>query len=135
MNTTPTTPHRQPVGRMVTEVPAHIGAAFDELREQYRHACALPHTTDTEHAERAERIAIVSARLAGWWGVLARWTYRGSGLDHLHGRAAFVARRAERDAARFWRDTAADWRARAERRPTSDAAGALSNWDELGVTA
>lgn len=33
------------------------------------------------------------------------------------------------------RRAAAGWQARAEQRPASDAAGALSNWHELGVTA
>ncbi|WP_297651268.1 hypothetical protein [Pseudonocardia sp.] len=46
-----------------------------------------------------------------------------------------TAQYTEQDRARFWRDSAADWQARAERRPTSDAAGALSNWAELGVSA
>ncbi len=45
-----------------------------------------------------------------------------------------AAHRKAQDDARFWRETAADWQARAEHRPTSDAAGALSNWAELGVT-
>jgi hypothetical protein len=46
-----------------------------------------------------------------------------------------IARLALRDDARFWTETAADWRARAEHRPTSDAAGALSNHADLGVVA
>ena len=40
-----------------------------------------------------------------------------------------------RDDARFWREAAQDWQARADRRPTSDAAGALSNCYELEITS
>jgi hypothetical protein len=117
------------------EVPAHVLAAFVDLDTAYRTAAALPHTSDTERAIRADRLALVVARRAAWWGVLSRWTYRHSDKGAIYGRAALAARRGEIDSARFWRDTAADWRARAEHRPTSDAAGALSNWAELGVTA
>ena len=45
-----------------------------------------------------------------------------------------IAHRKAREDARFWQETAQDWQARAEHRLTSDAAGALSNWAELGVT-
>ena len=40
-----------------------------------------------------------------------------------------------RDDARFWREAAQDWQARADRRPTSDAAGALSNHHELEIAS
>jgi hypothetical protein len=96
---------------------------------------AMPHRTDAEHAARAARLALVSARRSAWWGVLARETYRDLDMHVLFGRTAVIAQLTERDRARFWRDAAADWQARAEHRPTSDAAGALSNWQELGVTA
>ena len=56
-------------------------------------------------------------------------------LQPAHERAPEIAHRKALDDARFWRDTAADWQARAaDNRPTSDAAGALSNWAGLGVT-
>ncbi len=119
--------------RLVAEIPAHIVAALDGLDAEYRAASALPHGSNVEHADRALCLARVCARRAAWWRVLARWTYW-AGLHHLHGKAVSLAASRERDRARFWRDTAQDWRARADRVPTSDAAGALSNWDELGVT-
>lgn len=117
------------------DVPAHIVAAFVDLDTAYRTAADLLHTSDAERAIRADRLALVVARRAAWWGVLSTWTYLHSDKGAVYGRAAMIARAAEWDRARFWRDTAADWRARAEQRPTSDAAGALSNWHELGVTA
>lgn len=123
-----------PVRRVVAEIPAHIVTALAELDDAYDAATRMPHTSNVEHADRALRIARVCARRAAWWRVLARWTHR-AGFHRLHGKAALTAGCKEQDRARFWRDTAADWRARADHRPTSDAAGALSNWAELGVTA
>ena len=68
--------------------------------------------------------------------MLAAWSYRhGSAVPLVYGHAAQHCASKDRDSARFWRETAADWRARAERRPTSDAAGALSNHHELEVMA
>lgn len=120
--------------RVVPDIPAHIVTALTELDVAYDLAARMPHTSNVEHADRALALARVCARRAGWWRVLACWTYRG-GFHRLHGKAALLAGHKERERARFWRDIAADWRARADHRPTSDAAGALSNWAELGVTA
>jgi hypothetical protein len=53
----------------------------------------------------------------------------------VYGHAVIIARLALRDDARFWAETGADWRARAEQRPTSDAAGGLCNHADLGVVA
>jgi hypothetical protein len=122
------------VRRVVAEIPAHIVTALAELDDAYDVAARIPSASNVEHADRALCIARVCARRAAWWRVLAVWTYR-SGFHRLHGKAALTAGTKERDRARFWRDTAAEWRARADRVPTSDAAGALSNWHELGVTA
>lgn len=123
-----TEPTRTDYLRRVTE-------AIAELDRQHSQAAAMSHSTDAEHAARAARLALICARTAAWWGVLARETYRDPKAHDLHGRAAVIARHTEKDRARFWRDAAADWTARAEHRPTSDAAGALSNWHELGVAA
>jgi hypothetical protein len=76
---------------------------------------------------------MICARRAAWWRLLSRCTSSAGPVELIFGDAAIVACYAERDQARFWRDIAADWRARAEGRPTSDAAGALMNWHELGV--
>ena len=109
-----------------------IAAAIDELDQQHRALVALPHTTDAHSAIRAARLALICARTAAWWGLLARYLSRDPQMHRLHLRAAVIAASDEKDRARFWRDTAADWQARAEHRPTSDAAGALSNWYERG---
>ena len=119
---------------MLAEVPAHIVVALAGLDDAYAVAVAMPHGGNVEHADRALAIARVCARRAAWWRVLARFTYR-AGYHRLHGKAALLAGSKETERARFWRDSAADWRARADHRPTSDAAGALSNWAELGVSA
>jgi hypothetical protein len=79
-------------------------------------------------------MALLCARRAGWWRVLLTDHRRTRALLPVHERATRTAHRKAREDFRFWRDTAADWQARAEQRPTSDAAGALSNWSELGVT-
>jgi hypothetical protein len=118
-----------------TDYVRRVAEAIEELDRQREAATAMPHRTDAEHAARAAHLALICARRAAWWGLLARDAYRDLHLHSLYGRAAVVAQHTEKDNARFWRDAAADWQARAERRPTSDAAGALSNWHELGVTA
>jgi hypothetical protein len=113
-----------------------IAAALDETDEQHRAAMALPYGTDADNAVRAARLALACARAAAWWGLLAREVARDHERMHpLFMRAAVIAAADSKGSARFWRDAAADWQARAERRPTSDAAGALSNWHELGLTA
>jgi hypothetical protein len=99
----------------------------------------MPHRGNVENAIRAERLAVLAERNARWWGVLREWTFlrtrHGHTMPRVYGRAASAAQAHEIDNARFWRDIAADWRARAEHRPTSDAAGALSNHHELGIAS
>jgi len=113
-----------------------VAAAIDACDAEQRAALDMPRHTDWENVARASRLALICARTAGWWRVLARETYR---YPHPHsrlfGQAVISAEHTERDRARFWRESAQDWQARAECRPTSDAAGALSNWAELGVSA
>ena len=117
-----------------------VQAALDGLRVQLGEVHATRPTTDADHAQRCAVLALLHARRAGWWAVF----HRGVIYSGVHGdaavtvllvRASLIAWRDAQDRARFWRNTASDWRARAEGRPTSDAAGALSNWHELGVTA
>ncbi|MEQ3550917.1 hypothetical protein WIS52_10570 [Pseudonocardia nematodicida] len=86
------------------------------------------------HAARAHRLAELYARRARWWGVLERDTVRRHDTPAVFIEAVVVARCAAEREVRFWADTAADWTARAEQRPTSDVAGAMSNWHELGLT-
>jgi hypothetical protein len=114
---------------------ARIDAAFIECDQQEQDAYAMPHGTNEENAVRSLLIAAVCARKAAWWRVLHRHTKSDATIHHLYRMAVLAAAAEERGHARFWRDAAADWTARAERRPTSGAAGALSNWHELGVSA
>ena len=93
----------------------------------------LPHAPG-DWATRSAAMALISARTAGWWRVLPSAERRTRTAHPLYRRAVSIAHRRALDDARFWRETAQDWQARVDRRPTSDAAGALSNWRELGVT-
>ncbi|WP_181779710.1 hypothetical protein [Pseudonocardia pini] len=112
-------------------VPAIVDIAFHRLRLQLNAAYDMRATSALDHAALADRLSVLHDRAARWWRVLYR--HAPDGVPFLYVRAVGRAELHERDESRFWRDTAADWRARAERRPTSDAAGALSNWAELGV--
>jgi hypothetical protein len=113
-----------------------VAAAIAECHTAQAVAYAMPYRTNLDNVARCARLALICARMSAWWGVLARETYRDPDTHSLlFGQAVIIAQHAERDRAKFWRESAADWLARAERRPTSDAAGALSNWAELGVSA
>ena len=104
-------------------VPAIVTAALDRHRRAYDQAAKLPTGTDADHAARAARLAVVSARAARWWEVLSRWVYSPAGhpTPLVFGAAVIAAAASERDDARFWREAAADWHARATGAPTSDA--------------
>ncbi|MBC3191467.1 hypothetical protein H7X46_10375 [Pseudonocardia sp. C8] len=95
--------------------------------------CDQRPTDPTERAARALRLEQLHAREARWWAVLQRATDHRT-VPFVYIDAAIRARCKAADDARFWRDTAADWTAHALDRPTSDCAGAMSNWDALGVT-
>jgi hypothetical protein len=118
-------------------VPAIVAAALGRHHVARSQAGALPTRTDTDHAARAARLAVVSERSARWWDVLSRWVYSPAGypIPLVFGAAVLAAAASERDDARFWREAAADWTARAIGEPTSDAAGALSNHHELGIAS
>jgi hypothetical protein len=118
-------------------VPAIVDAALARFDDAHYRAAALPTDTDAQHAVRARRLAVVAEMRARWWRVLRRWVYSEAGqpLPLLFGAAAMLAARSAEDDARFWREAAQDWQARADRRPTSDAAGALSNHHELEIAS
>jgi hypothetical protein len=119
-----------------TDAVARVAAAMADCHTAQVGAYAMPYRTDGENVARCLRLALICARMSAWWGVLADHVYRDpSPATRLFGQALILAQHAERDRAKFWRESADEWLARAERRPTSDAAGSLSNWDELGVTA
>lgn len=124
-----------PTGDDRLPVVDRVATAMDGLRAEFFALTRTRPTTDAGWADRSRALALIDARRAGWWRVLSRAGYRDTGVHPLFAHAALVAAEDTRDRARFWRDSAAEYRARAEDRPTSDAAGALSNWHELGVTA
>jgi hypothetical protein len=113
---------------------ARVEAAMVRLDRASIEVGPVP-TTNTGWVSYCTALAWISARRAGWWRVLLVADRRTRQLPPVAERAAGIAYHRARDDARFWRDTAAEYRARAEGRPTSDAAGALSNWHELRVTA
>lgn len=116
-------------------VTARVSAAMFELHKLASDVLGWRPDTDTDRAARCRVLALIAAQQAGWWSVLHRHVRSDLTTPILYATAARAARDEQRGRARFWRDCAQDLQARAERRPTSDAAGALSNWHELGVTA
>lgn len=95
---------------------------------------ALRPRDDLGHAARARRLGELHARRARWWAVLERATITDVDIPAVYVTAVAIAFADAEESARFWRDTAEDWTARFEQRPTSDVAGAMSNWHELGLT-
>jgi len=112
-------------------IPAIVDAAFHRLRLQHHAIDAMPRNTPLDWAARADRLAVLHDRAARWWRVLNRHT--SAGVPFVYIAAVGGAEHHEREEVRYWQESADDWRARAEQRPTSDAAGSLSNWAELGV--
>jgi hypothetical protein len=125
--TTPTTTPTTTLTEPTSAVPGRLARAAALLRG--------PHRTDADNADRAARLALVSARITGAWRLIVAAAVEDLTLPEVLRHAVVIAECDARQTARFWCDTAHDWRARAEHRPTSDTAGALSNWHELGVTA
>ncbi len=95
-------------------VPVRVRAALAELGEQAGEVGAMPRTTAAEHAAYSARLAMIAARTAGWWGVLANHTYADHDTDSLYGRAALSARAHALTSARFWVDQAQKWQDHAE---------------------
>lgn len=125
--TTPTNAEVVPVARLVEaglrRVAVAIAATLDPV----------PSLDPVAHAARARRLAELHSRRARWWAVLERSIVGDHDMPMIHAHAAYAAvSAAERDA-RFWSDAADDWQARVERRPTSEVAGAMSNWHDLGL--
>lgn len=114
---------------MPREITVPAGAAVPDLVEramlrcsqEYGEALTLPHTSYIEQARRAERLAQVCERRARWWGVLLRWVFSPScTLPWVFGAAVLDARRREEDDARFWRQSATDWRTEHSARVIAD---------------
>src|SRR3712207_2025417 len=60
-------------------VPAIVAAALRRWFTDHQQAASVVARTDTAHATRAERLAVLSDRAARWWDVLARWVYSPAG--------------------------------------------------------
>jgi hypothetical protein len=114
-------------------VTARVSAAMHELHKLASDVLGWRPDTNLDRAARCRVLAVIAARRAGWWSVLRLAALADVSTPMVYATAARAARDQQRDRARFWRECAQDWQARAEHRPTSDAAGALSNWHELGV--
>ncbi|GJF03669.1 hypothetical protein [Pseudonocardia sp. D17] len=115
-------------------VTARVSAALTELIAQADALLSQHPEALLARADRADQLAMICARRAGWWRLLLTSAHRQTVPD-LYRRAVIAAGFEQHDQARFWRDTAADWRAQATRQPTSDAAGAMSNHHDLGIAS
>lgn len=74
-------------------------------------ALNLPRVSYAEQAHRADRLAEVYALRVRWWGVLLRWVFSPAcDLPWIFGAAIVGAQEHDLSAARFWRETARDWR-------------------------
>jgi hypothetical protein len=113
---------------------ARVEAAHERLNRELFDLGPYP-DTDAGRAAFSSAMAMITARRAGWWRVLLVDDRHMQLLHPVLADAVGIAYGKARDDARFWRESAADWQARADGRPTSDAAGALSNWHELEVTS
>ena len=128
--------HTAPVPTTATVVPVArlVEAGLRRVAAAIRNTAPLPPGDPLAHAARARRLAELHSRRARWWAVLERDIVGDDEMPMVHAQAAYAAVSVAEREARFWSDTAADWQARAERRPTSEVAGAMSNWAELGIT-
>lgn len=127
-----TTPVPPPLA--ATSTAARVEAALTALDRAFLTLERCPNGDDRGWAAYSTAMALICARRAGWWRVLLVEDARTRALHPLHLRAAQIAHEKAQQDFRFWRDTAADWQARADGEPTSDTAGALCNRTELGVT-
>ncbi|MBN9755564.1 hypothetical protein Ae406Ps2_0264 [Pseudonocardia sp. Ae406_Ps2] len=127
-STTPTNAAVVPVARLVEaglrRVAVAIAATLDPV----------PSLDPVAHAARARRLAALHTRRGRWWAVLERSIVADHDMPIIHAQAAYAAGSVAEREARFWSDAADDWQARSEQRPTSEVAGAMSNWADLGLT-
>jgi hypothetical protein len=95
-------------------IPVLVERALDRLDHERSRAYALPHDTYAEHAVRAARLAVLFSREERWWGVLATSAKPELHSSELLFRAVEVVAAQTRSSARFWRESAIYWEARAE---------------------
>lgn len=121
-------------GSTVVPVARLVEAGLRRVAAAIRDTAPPPPGDPLAHAARARRLAELHSRRARWWAVLERSIVGDHAMPMIHAQAAYAAVSVAEREARFWSDTAADWQARAEQRPTSEIAGAMSNWADLGLS-
>ena len=131
---TPSAPPTPDSAGMVVPVSRLVEAGLRRVADAIRDIAPAPGGDLHAHAARAHRLSALHARRARWFAVLERDSVRQHHIPLVYIQAVVDAGCAADREARFWADTAADWQARIEARPTSDVAGAMSNWHELGLT-
>ena len=96
------------------------------IEELTRQRAALPQmgpaASAGERRDRRLRRALIAARLAGWWRVLARTSAWGE-VPEVFVTAAYSARYAELNKAREALDSARFWADRAQAQPRMDLSG------------
>jgi len=90
------------------------------IADDKRRAFNLPHSTYTEHAVRAARLAVIYARCEHWWRLLGAAACL-SDLPPVVTLAAIEAEASAHSSARFWAETAEYWRAKADGLDEDDA--------------
>ncbi|KAA1009641.1 hypothetical protein FVA95_28490 [Pseudonocardia sp. EV170527-09] len=128
--------HTAPAPTVSTVVPVArlVEAGLRRTDRAIRDTARPPAGDLLAHAARARRLAELHTRRARWWAVLQRDTATHHEVPVVYVQAVVTAVLDNERQARYWNDTADDWQALADRRPTSDVAGAMSNWAELGLT-
>lgn len=126
--------HTAPATPADTVVPAArlVEAGLRRTDRAIRDTARPPAGDLLAHAARARRLAELHTRRARWWAVLQRDTTTNH-VPVVYVQAVVTAVMENERQARYWTDTADDWQALADGRPTSDVAGAMSNWADLGL--
>jgi hypothetical protein len=101
-------------------VEQRVAAELDDLQQRYEHLTETrsAHTLAADRAQLAAALAVLFARRAGWWRVLARHVYGPGDVALVYGRAVLTAAATARTDAQFWRDQSATWRRHADQ-PTN----------------
>ena len=131
---TPSAPPTPADTGMVVPVSHLVEAGLRRVTDAIADTAPAPVGDPHAHAARSRRLAGLHARRARWFAVLERDTVRQHHIPLVYVQAVIAAVCSAERESRFWADTAADWQALIERRPTSDVAGAMSNWHELDLT-
>lgn len=130
---TPLAPPTPDYAATVVPVSRLVEAGLRRVTDAIRDTVPAPVGDLHAHAARSRRLSKLYARRARWFAVLERDTIRQHHIPLVYVQAVVDAGCSANREARFWADTAADWQALIEARPTSDVAGAMSNWHELGL--